>query len=100
MDITVQVADLCAMDVDGVCTSTNPNLALMIGTGGAMRDQGGRVIQDACARLIRAEFARSGKRYVAVGSAHLTTAGKLPFRGVIHCVASDIFHETSAEAIA
>ena len=100
MEITVEAADLCAIGVDGICTSTNPNLALMIGTGGAVRDRGGWAVQEACTTLIEAHYKRTGKRHVPVGSAHLTTAGNLPFRGVIHCVASDAFHETSVHAIA
>jgi galactokinase len=56
--------------------------------------------EEACARLVAEEHARSGRRYFPIGSAHLTTAGALPFRGVIHCVASDAFHATSEETIA
>lgn len=99
-EVSAIAGDICDVDADGICTSTNPNLALMIGTGGAVRDRGGWAIQDECARLIANERARSGKRYFPPGSAHLTTAGDLPFRGVIHCVASDAFHGTSVETIA
>ena len=99
LQVEVTVADLCDVEADGICTSTNPNLALMIGTGGAVRDRGGWVVQQECERLIADEHGRSGHRYFQPGTVHLTTAGQLPFRGVIHCVASDAFHATSAEVI-
>jgi O-acetyl-ADP-ribose deacetylase (regulator of RNase III) len=99
LDIRVVVGELCDASTDGICTSTNPNLALMIGTGGAVRAAGGWSIQEACNVLIADEYSRTGKRYFPIGSAHLTNAGTLPFRGVIHCVASDVFHHTSSDAI-
>lgn len=98
-NVFVYAGDICSVPADGICTSTNPHLALMIGTGGAVRDAGGWAVQEACARIIEQESVTSGKKYVPAGSAHLTTAGALPFKGVIHCVASGPFHNTTVELI-
>ena len=99
MRVSILCGDLLEASTDVLCTSTNPSLALMIGTGGAIRDAGGWSIQEACSRLIDAEKQRSGHRWFRPGSAHVTTAGNLPFKGIIHCVASDAFHGTSPEII-
>jgi O-acetyl-ADP-ribose deacetylase (regulator of RNase III) len=74
-------------------------LSLQAGTGGAVRLRGGWAIQQACDRLVEAERLRSGRRFLPLGSVHLTTAGELPFRALLHCVAVDDFHASSAETI-
>lgn len=100
LDIDVVTGDLRRAAVDAICTSTNPQLALTIVARGATGSSGGWEIQEECSRIIGEEYVRSGKHQLDVGSAHLTTAGTLPFRGVIHCVASDGSRETSADVIA
>ena len=50
----------------------------------------------ACEELL----ANSGRTSFGVGSAHRTTAGKLPYKAVIHCVASDpVTHISSPEIV-
>jgi O-acetyl-ADP-ribose deacetylase (regulator of RNase III) len=67
----------------------------MMGTGGAVRDRGGFEVLRACEELLQA----SGRKQFPPGSAHVTTAGKLPFKAVIHCVASDPSTHISSDAI-
>ena len=99
MKITIFVGDLCDASTEALCTSTNPRLSLAMGTGGSVRERGGIEILRACEAIIEAEFRRSGNRHVPAGSAYATTAGQLPARVVIHCVASDLAHRSSDEII-
>ena len=99
MRISIFVGDLTEAPADAVCTSTNPRLSLMMGTGGAVRERGGTEVLRACEQIIQAEFERRGERFLRPGTAHITTAGRLPFKGVIHCVASDTSHLTSENVI-
>jgi len=100
MNWKLHEGDITQAPAEVVCTSTNPNLELMAGTGGAIRDTGGWVIQDECKAIIAEETRRNGHRWLTMGTAVRTGAGTLPFRAVIHCVAIDPFHESSEEIIA
>jgi O-acetyl-ADP-ribose deacetylase len=77
---------------EGLCTSTNPRLSLMMGTGGSVRDRGGFEI------LREAEAHLAGKT-LAPGSVVTTSAGRLPYKAIFHCVASDAHHRSSADII-
>ena len=90
--ISIFEGDLTDAAADAVCTSTNPRLSLMMGTGGAVRERGGFEVLRACEEIVR------GKP-LPPGSAHVTTAGALPFKIAIHCVAGTETHLTSAEII-
>jgi len=100
MPITLYVGEIATVPAEVVCTSTNPHLDLVLGTGGAIREAGGEVIQDECRAIMAAQHQRSGRRYLAQGAAVRTSAGSLPFRAVIHCVAIDAFHGSSPTTIA
>lgn len=100
MKIDLHIGELCEAPADVICVSTNPHLELMAGTGGAVRDLGGWEIQDECNAIIKQQFETTGRRYLPMGSAVPTTAGKLPFMGVVMCVAIDPFHQSSREIIA
>jgi O-acetyl-ADP-ribose deacetylase len=91
--------DICQAPVDVICTSTNPHLDLMIGTGGAVRSAGGWTIQEECYKKIREKSSSPDLTILEPGQAVVTGAGDLPFKGVIHCVAIDSFHNSSAEVI-
>lgn len=65
----------------------------MMGTGGAVRERGGWEILRECEKIVAAS-----PHALPPGSAHVTTAGSLPFKAVIHCVAGDTQHRSS-EAI-
>ena len=95
MKITVFQGDITEAPADAICTSTNTRLTLMMGTGGAVRERGGFEVLRACEDLL----ARSGRPQLPPGSAHTTTAGKLPYKAAIHCVASDPSTHISSEAI-
>jgi O-acetyl-ADP-ribose deacetylase len=100
MRISIFSGEITDAPAEAVCTSTNPRLSLMMGTGGAVRDRGGFEILRACEEIIEQQAGRDGVRELPLGSAHLTTAGALPFKAVIHCVASDVRHMSSAAVIA
>lgn len=95
MRISIYTGDLVDVQADAVCTSTNTRLSLMMGTGGRVRERGGPEVLRACEEIVR----QSGGQHLPVGSAHLTTAGKLPFKAAIHCVASDTSHLSSENVI-
>jgi O-acetyl-ADP-ribose deacetylase (regulator of RNase III) len=88
VDISVFEGDITDAPGDAICTSTNPRLSLMMGTGGAVRERGGFEVLRACEQIVR------GKP-LTPGSVHATTAGALPFKIAIHCVASNEVHMTS-----
>lgn len=87
--------DIVAAPAEVICTSTNARLTLMMGTGGAVREAGGFEVLRACEDIL----ARSGRTQLPAGSAHVTTAGKLPYKAVIHCVASDPASHLSSDSI-
>lgn len=94
MRLTLFVGDLCDVPAEALCTSTNPRLSLAMGTGGSVRSRGGFAILRACEKIVAAA---SG--HLPPGSAHLTTAGDLPAKAIIHCVASDARHLSSMEIV-
>ena len=95
LKITVFHGDIAAAPAEAICTSTNARLTLMMGTGGAVRERGGFEILRACEDVL----ARSGRAQLPPGFACVTTAGRLPYRAVIHCVASDPSTHVSSEAV-
>lgn len=99
MQITVFAGDVCDVGAEAICTSTNPRLSLMMGTGAAVRGRGGSRILRQCEHVVEGELRRTGKRGLPPGSVHGTTAGDLPAKLVIHCVASDGAHRSSPDII-
>jgi O-acetyl-ADP-ribose deacetylase len=95
LNITLFQGDITEAPAEAICTSTNSRLTLMMGTGGAVRERGGFEVLRACEDVL----ARSGRKQMPPGSAHVTTAGKLPYRAAIHCVASDPSTHISSDAI-
>jgi len=89
MRVSIFVGDITDVQVDALCTSTNPRLSLVLGTGAAVRGCGGYEILRACEEIVRMEG------ILPPGSARATTAGSLPHKVVIHCVASDARHQSS-----
>jgi O-acetyl-ADP-ribose deacetylase (regulator of RNase III) len=86
--ISLFVGDITDVQADAVCTSTNPRLSLMMGTGGSVRERGGFQVLRECEKL-------TGGHSLPPGSAYVTSGGALPFKAVIHCVASDTSHRSS-----
>jgi O-acetyl-ADP-ribose deacetylase (regulator of RNase III) len=91
--ISFFAGDIAEGEADAICTSTNPRLTLVMGTGAAVRARGGFGILRECEAIV--------ERYgpLAPGSAHVTTAGELSHKVAIHCVASDLSHRSSGEVI-
>ena len=89
MKVSVFAGDIAEAPADAICTSTNPRLSLMMGTGGSVREKGGFAILRECEAILEAETTRSGRDRMPVGSVWVTGAGDLPHQAVIHCVASD-----------
>ncbi|MCA1733520.1 MAG: macro domain-containing protein [Acidobacteria bacterium] len=89
MKVSVFAGDIAEAPADAICTSTNPRLSLMMGTGGSVRERGGFAILRECEALLEAEATRSGRDRLPVGSVWVTGAGALPHQAVFHCVASD-----------
>jgi len=89
------VGDITEAPAEVICTSTNPRLSLMMGTGGAVRERGGWEILRACEAIVAA----SPGGALPPGSAHVTIAGSLPYKAVIHCVAGDRSHRSSESII-
>ncbi|HYU25100.1 MAG TPA: macro domain-containing protein [Thermoanaerobaculia bacterium] len=77
---------------EALCTSTNPRLSLMMGTGGSVRDRGGFEVLRECEAIL-------GDKTLAPGSVVTTSAGRLPHKAIFHCVASNASHHSSAEII-
>jgi O-acetyl-ADP-ribose deacetylase (regulator of RNase III) len=96
MRVSVFNGDIAEAPADVICTSTNARLSLMMGTGGSVRERGGFEVLRACEELL----ASAGRTSFGVGSAHRTTAGRLPYKAVIHCIASDpVTHISSPEIV-
>ena len=64
----------------------------MMGTGGSVRDRGGFEVLRECEAIL------AGKT-LAPGSVVTTSAGRLPYKAIFHCVASDAHHHSSPEII-
>lgn len=94
MRVSIFVGDIADADADAVCTSTNPRLSLVMGTGASIKARGGVEILRECEAVV----AGAG-RPLAPGSAVVTTAGALPHDIAIHCVASNDAHQTSETII-
>jgi O-acetyl-ADP-ribose deacetylase (regulator of RNase III) len=93
MKLSIFAGDLCDVSAEALCTSTNPRLSLAMGTGGSVRGRGGYGILRECEAIVEV-WGR-----LPAGSAHRTTAGELPAKMIIHCVASDEGHRSSAGII-
>lgn len=93
VNASIFLGDIADAEADAICTSTNPRLSLMMGTGASVRERGGSAIARACEAIV------AEKGLLPAGSAHATTAGTLPCKLVIHCVASDTRHRSSTDFI-
>ena len=100
MKISIFAGDITDAPAEALCTSTNPRLSLVMGTGASVRARGGFEILRECERIVEAERQTSGKAELPPGSVHVTTAGALPAKIVIHCVASGAGHRTSEAIVA
>jgi O-acetyl-ADP-ribose deacetylase (regulator of RNase III) len=94
LKVSLFIGDIAETVADAVCTSTNPRLSLMMGTGASIRGKGGYEILRECEAIVAAAGGE-----LPVGTVHVTTAGALPHKIAIHCVASGNDHRSSDEII-
>jgi O-acetyl-ADP-ribose deacetylase len=94
LTVSLYAGDLVDAPAAAICTSTNPRLSLLGGTGGAVVLEGGRGVKREAEALLERRR-QAGHAEMEVGSVHITTAGTLPHELVIHCVASDALHRSS-----
>ena len=76
----VVIGDLLSEPVDAIVNAANGNLAHGGGVAAAIARAAGPALEDEGERLVAA------RGPLAVGEAVVTTAGRLPFKGVIHAV--------------
>jgi O-acetyl-ADP-ribose deacetylase len=81
--------DLTEMDSDAIVNAANNDLQLGGGVAGAIRRKGGDEIQREC----------NAMGSIPVGSAVLTTGGKLKARHIIHAASMELGGRTSAGAL-
>jgi O-acetyl-ADP-ribose deacetylase (regulator of RNase III) len=89
MKFSIYLGDIADAAAEALCTSTNPRLSLMMGTGASIRARGGPEVMRACEGLAPRD----------PGTVHVTMAGALPHKAVIHCVASDAAHHSSVAVV-
>jgi O-acetyl-ADP-ribose deacetylase (regulator of RNase III) len=95
MNISIFLGDIADAPAEAICTSTNPRLSLMMGTGASVRERGGFEVLRECEAIVE----KAG-RPLPPGSAHVTGAGKLAAKAIIHCVACNTHHLSSPEIVA
>lgn len=94
MEVSVVEGDLLDQRVDAIVNAWNRNivpwwLLLPQGVSGAIKRRGGY-----------APFRELGWRPLPLGSARHTSAGNLPYRGIIHVAGIDGFWRSSPQSIA
>jgi O-acetyl-ADP-ribose deacetylase (regulator of RNase III) len=57
MRISIFAGDICDVQAEALCTSTNPRLSLAMGTGGSIRGRGGYEILRECEAIVAAAAA-------------------------------------------
>jgi O-acetyl-ADP-ribose deacetylase (regulator of RNase III) len=95
MNVSIFVGDIADAPAEALCTSTNPRLSLMMGTGASVRERGGFEMLRECEAIVEA-----AGRPLPPGSAHVTGAGKLTAKVIIHCVACNTHHLSSPDIVA
>lgn len=99
MKVTIIAGDITDAAAEALCTSTNPRLSLMMGTGGSVREKGGFEVLRECEAIVERAARDISTKRLRLASAHVTSAGRLPQKRVIHCVASDGQHRSSPEVV-
>ncbi|MBC7288734.1 MAG: macro domain-containing protein, partial [Armatimonadetes bacterium] len=91
-DVTIEVreGDITKVDVEAITNAANNRLWMGAGVAGAIKRAGGQEIEDEAV----------AKGPIEVGSAVETTAGRLPYRYVIHGAVMGSDLRTSADLIA
>jgi len=88
-EIDIEQGDITEIDVEAVVNAANTQLYMGTGVAGAIKRKGGQQIEDEAV----------GKGPIEVGSAVMTSAGKLKGKYVIHAAVMGIDLITDAEKI-
>ena len=94
MQVLTVEGDLLEQDVDAIVNAWNRNvipwwLLIPQGVSGAIKRRGGY-----------GPFWELGWRAMPLGSARHTTAGRLPFKGIVHVAGIDMLWRASTETVA
>jgi O-acetyl-ADP-ribose deacetylase (regulator of RNase III) len=87
--IVLLQSDLTEMDVDAIVNAANNDLQLGGGVAGAIRRKGGEEIQRECNAI----------GSIPIGSAAITSGGRLKARHVIHAASMQLGGQTTANAL-
>jgi O-acetyl-ADP-ribose deacetylase (regulator of RNase III) len=81
--------DITEMAVDAIVNAANNDLILGAGVAGAIRRKGGEAIEEECRRI----------GTIPLGTAAITTGGRLKARYVIHAASMELGGSTTAAAL-
>jgi O-acetyl-ADP-ribose deacetylase (regulator of RNase III) len=98
-ELTLFVGELVEAPAEVLCTSTNPKLSLLGGTGAAVIESAGWAVRQEALEIVQGAEAATGRQGLEVGTVHRTSAGRLRRAFLLHCVASGPGHAASADAI-
>ena len=98
-EVALFVGELAEAPAEVLCTSTNPRLSLLGGTGAAIIERAGWGVRREASAIVQRAAAEAGKPGLEIGTVHRTTAGALPHAFVLHCVVSEPGYAVSTGAI-
>ena len=99
VEVALFVGELAEAPAEVLCTSTNPRLSLLGGTGAAIIAGAGWGVRQEALEIVQRAQATTGLAGLELGTVHRTSAGRLSHAFLLHCVASRPGHAVSAEAI-
>ncbi|MFP3941439.1 MAG: macro domain-containing protein [Thermoanaerobaculia bacterium] len=99
LEVSLFVGEIVDAPAEAICTSTNPRLSLGGGTGRAVIEETGWELKRRLEAVVEEEARRTGRDELPVGFTCATPGGRAPHRLIVHCVATDRRHHSSAEAV-
>lgn len=99
LEVSLFVGEIVDAPAEAICTSTNPRLSLGGGTGRAVIEETGWELKRRLETVVEEEARRTGRDELPVGFTYATPGGRAPHRLIIHCVACDRVHRSSAEGV-
>lgn len=99
LEVALFVGEIVDAPAEAICTSTNPRLSLGGGTGRAVIEEAGWELKRRLETVVEEEARRTGRDELPVGFTCATPGGRPPHRLIVHCVASDRVHRSSAEGV-
>ena len=95
MKVEVIVGDVLDVGSDVILTTVNPTLSVKGGLVGQRYSKGHYDIL----RELQEQLKEMKNEHAPYGSVFRTSAGKLPFKAIYHCVAISTFFETNADVL-